>query len=144
MPAPPDCPSIAATWLQTFSACIASGSAETTTTTAADKTTTQAALAHNTTTQCFHPHAYLHDILVFTWTNRTLGGKGGRAFDTVLDAPGASGGGGVYVRDEGGAWEGRLAEEGVYGGHTIPREDHERARRERIERDPYSNVPPLV
>ncbi|KAJ7049329.1 hypothetical protein C8F01DRAFT_1265524 [Mycena amicta] len=161
MAAPPDCPSIAAAWLKTFSECIASDS--------------DSAHQVQRTTDCFHPHGYLHDILVFTWTNRTLVGHAkisdflaAHLADAQLSElrlateehltpyfmPMAGGGRvRVYLRDAGGAWAGALSvfmtlrdirgheesgpEEGVYGGHTIPWEDHERERRAKIEKDLY-------
>ncbi|KAJ7049309.1 dimethylaniline monooxygenase [Mycena amicta] len=173
MAAPPDCPSIAAAWLKTFSECIASDS--------------DSAHQVQRTTDCFHPHGYLRDILVFTWTNRTLVGHAkisdflaahladaqlsklrlateehltpyfmpmagavvsGFTFETRV----GHGQGCVFLTPASGEWKALSVfmtlrdirgheesgpEEGVYGGHTIPWEDHERERRAKIEKDPY-------
>ncbi|KAJ7885500.1 hypothetical protein B0H14DRAFT_2338671 [Mycena olivaceomarginata] len=51
----PDFDMIASSWLVQFSTCLTSSDARGVAT-------------------CFHDHGYLRDILVFTWTNRTLQG----------------------------------------------------------------------
>ncbi|KAJ7098487.1 FAD/NAD-P-binding domain-containing protein [Mycena belliarum] len=169
MSAQPNPPEIASAWLATFGAALTSADV-------------------SATTACFHGHGYLRDILVFTWSNRTLQGQEkitayladtlckaaisavkldvrahltpafmamagsvvlGFTFDTAV---GPAQGYAFLNPAPSGEWKALCVfvtlvdirgheesgpELGVYGGHTLAWEDVDRARRTKIEADPY-------